>query len=169
MLKEKTFPGQTEPPKGKSVHALLTDLAKSNQDIQIQSSVSKEAPKMKLKSNRYKGTDVSIGNTLFKFDKDGVCEITDTGFAGHDVEFAINRGLLDWFVEEAPKVIPEEVIVAPDPVVLETKTEELKKNIDEVSVKVEDTVISIEVPKEEPVEAEPVAKVNKVRVKKDKV
>lgn len=122
---------------GKSVYELVGAYSKLNPANVFKETI--QGTTMKFKSNKYRNAQISCGNTLFKFDADGFCEIPGQGYCfSSDVQLLIDRGWLEKVEED---VIPAEVS---DPVV-DKWEDELKKGIDSDLVAPTDTLLFEEV------------------------
>ncbi len=122
-------------PTPKSVYEVLGHYRKINQAVDLNlKSIGKI---MKFKSHKFKNMNYSCGNTVFKFDKDGVCSVQDQGYNQVDINTLINLGWLEYFVEELPVVMGynqvESVSVVESPVVPEVTFE--VKEVDPVLAK----------------------------------
>lgn len=93
---------------------------------------------MKFKSHKFKNMNYSCGNTVFKFDKDGVCSVQDQGYNQVDINTLINLGWLEEIVEGLPLVMGYNQVDSPqeDPAAtFEVKevTPEVAKELDLVT------------------------------------
>lgn len=83
----------------------MTKLAKSS--MQSDSPTAKGNLMIKLKSTRYKDRVHVEGNTSFKFNHEGICEVIDDGYVGYDVASLLKKNGFSKISEISLIPVPE--------------------------------------------------------------
>ena len=99
-----------------------------------------EGHMLKAKCPRLAGRSTVLGNTVFAFDKDGVCSVLDQGNARVDYELLLQQNGVQKFEESAPVIKAESLplkdarVFTPDPPAEEVAEEKADEPAEEKPV-----------------------------------
>lgn len=93
-----------------------------------------EGPMLKAKSMRLAGKSTVVGNTVFSFDKEGICKVIDQGNARLDFEVLIQQNGVQKVEDVVAAPAADAVVVAPVVVEQESSKVEDKPVVEPVKV-----------------------------------